>query len=212
MVRKPAMPRAPIAGVCGHAMAQLSTPSSTRLEEAESTRPRHPKGRRRGLRESVSMSSIHLLHGQPTKRSDECEQERDSMHQQGCTHMPRRKRCSAKCTFRVGEWRSRRIAALQIALWHHVRHSCDVAATPAASRGCLSTTKSSSFRAHAEGLGTGCCYAGVRWSCGLRPSHVVGGGPGKGSAPSGPSADHEQRVGADGRASSFQEKLTPVRR
>ena len=55
--------------------SQLGITSSTRLEEVESTRPSLPGSRRGSLRESASISSMHLLHGQQRRRS--CERERE---------------------------------------------------------------------------------------------------------------------------------------
>ena len=89
----------------GHAKSWLGTPHSPRLKEVQSTRPPRSGSRRRSGRSSALMRSMHLLRGQPTRRSGEREQERDSMDQQGCSHRPRRTRCSAKHTWRVsGRW------------------------------------------------------------------------------------------------------------
>ena len=121
--------------------AHLTARRSTCLEEVESTRPPRPGSRRNSLGKPAPISSMHLLHGQPTRTSGELECERDYMDQRRCVHRPRRTRCSAKHTFRVRVWWWRRVVALQIDDGHHARHDRAVGGPPAASTGGVGSSR-----------------------------------------------------------------------
>ena len=88
------MPRQ-IAGVPSDPKTWSCTPYALALEEVESTRPPWSRSRIRSPSMSASISSMHLLHERPMRRSGERDQERDYMGQERCSHRPRRTRCSA---------------------------------------------------------------------------------------------------------------------
>ena len=94
---------------CPH--AHLAARRSTCLEEVESTRPPRPGSRRNSLGKPAPISSIHMLHGQPTRPSGELECERDYtwISRGVCTGLAARgavhKQCKgAKHTWRVSVW------------------------------------------------------------------------------------------------------------
>ena len=160
-----------------------NTPFAFALAEVDRTHPSWSASRRRSLGTPSSISSMHLLHGQPTRGSGEHEHERDSRDQQGCVHRPRRSQCSAKQTWRVSGRRWRRAGALQDDGGRHVRHGDDAGTIPPASTDALSSrrTQGSPRTLSLEELG--CCHACLRSRYRLRPAGFVAGGVGMGLAP-----------------------------